>query len=326
MKYAHDAETGHLFGWQDGPVYLGKHEKPPDGALTIEPQTRMALGLLGSYLLSGFSEASAVVWSDGIDRKLFSLCRASDKIVMSARSGLYGAKRVCVVGPVCQMPVKLALLCDEVPAADIFVCPLADELYAVARLLADEMRRPCRYPLVSKSLGSLPYAKTLFDDSMEDDAFGRMAHLVAAGIPVLNEVMKGMGNPFYGKVLSKGLTWDGVACVRSAQVSMMFPHAPVSAKRYAATGMPVEMRVSQEFRAATGWMSDRVPALIVSDFIPGSVAFMRFYTLFEGKTVVWASHPSVFEKAEGMAIFRHHEGYSLCGKEWREHVNAEYAR
>ena len=146
-----------------------------------------------------------------------------------------------------------------------------------------------------------------FDENLKGDAFGRMAHIVATGQPVLNEVMKSpCESPFYGKVIMKeGASSFLLDCNK---VDKYFPCEPLSSKLYAATTTFVRFQNTEQFSEDSGCEDEFVDIVLASDFLPGSVSFTQFYRVVSGRWFVGIRDLSDFVGLK-IPLFRYNRGY-----------------
>jgi len=148
-----------------------------------------------------------------------------------------------------------------------------------------------------------------FDEALGGDALGRMAHLVGRRRRMRNEVMcSPCRSPFYGKVVSREGCGDHTFLVSVSGMDKLFPTEPLSAKLYAATTMPTRFRVSDTFAEVSKVGVPEVDVIVGTDYLPGSVTFLRFYKLITGRDFVGLDEP-IEERDAGLPVFRYNRGY-----------------
>ena len=316
--YGYDGR--HLFCFDEDIRYQGVTGVPPAESRLVGEE-RMAARFTGSYFLSGRRDPSFNVWADG-EATSFVMSFWKDGIIqhgaMSNPGDISYLVPICLNGPIIHQPDMLATFCGAYPSSTVFVCPVDEELAALGALVRD--MPPRRVFIAEHNTDELPYESQAYDPKLEDDCYGRMALLVAQGMPAHNDIYAGSGStPFYGNTLCNAVNPDidiPVVMVRSQSMNKYFPETPISAKHFAATSMPVTMKTSNEFRRAANTDAELVSVLVASDFIPGSPEFMRFYQLFSGKK--WVSIiPSVIP-LKTMPLFRYNKSYRVPLKNYME--------
>lgn len=320
MYYGYDIKEKYLFSWDGDFRFEGKTDSPPIEATKPVDNNgnRSVSELAGCLFLSG-SYRGYFFRVESLDKEVFGLIAPGHRMLVHGQwNTIPGMKElllnpsapVCLCGPVVRNPASVAEFCREFSSRSVYVCPLVDELAAfgvlVSQLVLSHKEKPRRASLCVPNAEPMPGDFVEFDSKLEGDGLGRMAHLVGHGTPVLNDMMRCPGiSPFYGKVLT---AFDGSHfIVRSDSVQRYFPHEPISAKMYAATSVPVEVKNTDQFREKTGCMTDKVAIVVTSDYIPNLPVFMNFYKVITGRDFVGVMNPENCPK--NVPVFRYNRGY-----------------
>jgi hypothetical protein len=294
----HDPEKGHLFVWDKEFKYAGRVKSPPgdsfspDGKGGIFSPSWTDDCRIGAYFLGGVNRPAKVIWANGaVEAVSVAVSYRKDSgILLEGDSAVSIRDRVILCGPVSSSPAAVARFCRIYPANSMSVCALTDELPAfgcLARELCKKgLDRPRRANLFQPNTDNLPYQSREFDEKMEGDGYGRMAHAVSLGSVVHNDMMRGPGvSPFYGRLLSKSSEIDSTTFIINADcVEKFLSPAPVSFREVAKC-VPVLCPVSDAFREA---IQQQVPEAVVfvSGLVPGLDDFLRFYGAMTGRGVV----------------------------------------
>jgi hypothetical protein len=307
--HGHDPKTGHLFVWDKEFKHAGRALNPPGDSFV--PSDRIDDSLVGAYFLAGVDRPAKVLWSSGIndpESATVSFVKGS-RIQLVKDASLSVRDRLVLCGPVASIPAAVAVFCRRYPANSMSVCALTDELPAfgclVKELCSKSLDRPRRANLFQPNDTSLPYQFREFDEKLDGDGFGRMAHAVSLGSAVCNDMMRGPGvSPFYGCLLSSLPVFDPTTFIINADcVEKFLSPAPLSF-REAARCVPVLCPVSNEFREATRQnVSEAV--VFVSGLTPGLDDFLRFYGAITGRGIV-ASGPVKLDGMKGtLPVFKY---------------------
>jgi len=285
----HDPEKGHLFVWDKEFEYAGR-VKSPSGDSFFPSWTDDCH--IGAYFLGGVDRPARVIWSDGAVKAVSVAVsyRKDSGILLEGDSAVSIRDRVILCGPVSSSPVAVAQFCRKFPANSMSVCALTDELPAFGCLAKELCKRgldrPRRANLFQPNTENLPYQSREFDEKLEGDGYGRMAHAVSLGSVVYNDMMRGPGvSPFYGRLLAKLPWFDPTTFIINADcVEKFLSPAPLSF-REAAKCVPVLCPVSDAFREA---IQKEIPEAVVfvSGLVPGLDDFLRFYGTMTGRGVV----------------------------------------
>lgn len=303
----------HLFSYDGEFHYQGETKSPPDHVRLVGDK-EIAARLAGSYFLSGNSHPAFNVWTDGEEAAfVVTYCRdgkISSRLVKNP--GEVPAKvPVCVSGKIVRNPELMAQFCQTYPSSPVFACPVVDELAAFG-ILAESFT-PRRLFFGKPVEDELPFKHEAYDEKLEGDAYGRMAAAVKSGRAAHNQIYQGLGTwPFYDRILTRG--WNPkeqhpTFMVRSNAVVRYFPKAPVSAKYYAGTSVPVLMETSKEFRDTAKCDRERVAVLVASDYFPGTTTFMRFHHVLSGND--WVGLTKAVVPLKTMPLFRYNKLYRV---------------
>jgi len=322
----HDEKGGHLFRWDGEFHYDGRVAAP---FCPIVPDSRARARVAGATFLSGVGGLSVCLDVSGLEITLwfvswgvlgFAARRIDELSVLSIPT----AMPVVVCGDVCLDPDRMRRVCRAYPAHWLKACPLVDGLEAFGALVehvaAEKAERPRALSLMEPAEGDLQGEFQEFDQELGSDGLGRMAHLVAKGRPVLNQMMAGPCiRRFNGSVVAR--SGDGVWLTTSREAQRMFPMEPVSLKAHAARQVPVMVEPTAEFREATGFDGDQVAILVASDSMPGSEVFLRMYFPYSGRKSVCLLDPKSPEAPRNAPVFRYNKGWRLDEARYREVVD-----
>ena len=202
---------------------------------------------------------------------------------------------------------KVGQLCHSHQHDEVYALPWVSDKDELSDNLRVNRSRPNRMWPCEPNRESMEGESQQFDESLGNDALGRMAHLVTAGQPIRNEVMTSpCRSPFYGKVVKRKGGESSTFLLSVAGADKMFGKEPLSARLYAATTVPVSFHVSDLFAEASGVKAENVRVLIATGYLPGSVPFMRFYRVFSGRDFVALDDPCENDK---IPVFRYDRGY-----------------
>ena len=214
---------------------------------------------------------------------------------------------IIVCGRSALQPDSLRQACIAHPHDEVYALPWVTTEEGLTSSLKMNRGKPMRVFPCERNTDPMEGEGQDFDENLDGDALGRMAHIIAAGFPSINEVMKSpCESPFYGKVL----TADGAYSflLDCEHVDKYFPHEPLSAKLYAATTALVRFKNTEQFIRDSGCESQFVDIILASDFLPGSVAFMQFYRLVSGRWFVGIRDLREFN-GQSLPCFRYNRGY-----------------
>lgn len=325
IHHGYDPKSKDLFSWDGDFKYLGKSDNPPEKSFIVEEDIRLWTEMAGCQFLSGYRRECVTYLSAGTNSVSaygnnltvkFRWTNCYDwKKVVRLRLHSHPTAPICVGGYVADDKAEIAELCKLYPSSTIYVCQLVEELAAFGVLVANiqDKEKPRRTSLCVPNKELLGGQGIEFDEKLNGDAFGRMADIINHGSPVLNEIMTCPGiSPFYGKVLTRNTCDLSTFIVRCDAVDKYFPCEPISAKMYAATSVPVEMKNTEMFRKDSGCDKDKVNIMVASDYVPGLQAFMTFYKIMSALSFVGVAEFEDFPK--NIPVFRYNRGYRDRGR------------
>jgi len=229
-------------------------------------------------------------------------------------------------GPGVADPYVVAGECRGTRARTVSVCPLVGALPAfgyLAGVLGVQGRaRPRMTRFCEPRDEPIDVEGQGFDPGLEGDGLGRMAHLVQARTPVVNQMMRTPSLPaFYGRVLSTGGWWgEPVFLMLPATALKYFPGEPLSLRNYAAAWVPVAVGNTEEFSRASGWGHSHAVIFVASELTPGLGTFLRFVQMMSGDDVVASSDPADMPVPGRMPVFRHRRAYNVGAERYAEVV------
>jgi hypothetical protein len=326
-RYGYDPDGGHLFGWDGEFHYLGRADAPPDSAHVVEDKRHSEL--FGCFYLSGEQYRTLCIRTNDQHFESLLLCclRGNFDITVLPDEAVFKGdnpkQKVCLCGDAVNESGRVAAFCAAHPFNTVYVCPLTDELPAFGvlaeQLCREHKERPRRANLYHPFDEPLDAPCQCFDEKLgvEGDGLGQMAHLVAHGQPVLNQMRMGPGVPsLYNRVaVMKG---DGVWWMAPQIANRIFPSATPSVK-YAAESVPVAAYPDEETCKIVE-LEGPIPFMIANTFIPGSIEFVRFYMTI-GRPMVCLIDP-LSEGAPKIApVFRYSRGYRPTPTQYKEALN-----
>jgi len=216
---------------------------------------------------------------------------------------------VIVCGKEALDPARVASICEVDPCGEVCCLPWVTTQEELEANLVTNRGRPNKMLPCEKNFDLLEAEHIEFNANMPGDAFGRMADLLRDGASVVNQVYKcRCRSDFYGNVLTMR-PGAGRYVVATELMDRYFPHAPLSAKVYAATTVAVEMTGTDEVEKLTG--RRRVPVLVVSEWISGLVPFFGFLRVISGMGLVGVFRPDELILQKEIAVFRYNRGYRI---------------
>jgi hypothetical protein len=161
-----------------------------------------------------------------------------------------------------------------------------------------------------------------YDPKLEADGYGKMAHLVQARTPVVNQMMKTPSIPaFYGRILSTGIWWgDPIFLMLQRTAKKYFPTELLSVRNYASMWVPVSLSNTDEFAKASGYGGNSVKVFIASELTPNLGTFLRFIETMSDDEFAISSDPKDMPIPEKIPLFRHHRAYNISDDIFREVV------
>jgi hypothetical protein len=320
--------TRHLFTWDREFKYAGRVSCPPGDSFSAVDD--IGSSLLGAYFLAGVSRPAMVFWSDGVNEMAAgaALDAGSIKIQLLPKIQVSPTDRVVLCGPIVSDPTKVASFCQRFPANSMSVCALIDELPAfgclVESLCAKGLERPRRANFFQPNLADLACKYREYEEKMEGDGFGRMAHAVSLGSVVLNEMRHGPGvSPFYGQMLSKlPIFGSNVFIINADCLERFLSPAPLSF-REAARCVPVLCPVSQEFCEVTHQKIETA-IIFVSGLVVGLDDFLRFFGVMTKQGIVVSGMVKLEDMKGILPVFRYNRVYVPEVGEYRELKHAPH--
>jgi len=315
--YGYDGR--HLFKLDESISYEGETSTPPTHGVHLVGDEGMATRFTGSYFLSGVVRPALNVWADG-KTTAFVLSHWTDGEIRHEKIDNIGAIShvvpICLNGPVVNSPTFVAEFCRSFPSSSIFVCPIDQELSALGAVVKN--KKPYRAYIPSPQVGDMPYESQEYDPKLEDDKYGRMADLVAKGIPVYNNIYSGPGGgPFYGSVLTMAPHPEmEMYIVNSESMQKYFPTDPISAKYYAATTVPVIMSPSEECKDIAGSKQDKMSVMASSSFAIGMTTFMNFYKICSGRDWCSMNPARLIAPNKTLPLFQYDKAYRVTASEY----------
>lgn len=223
---------------------------------------------------------------------------------------------ICLTGDILNKPVELAAIGRTFNTHRFFVPEIQSGIYgvgALALILAKHSAvdiKPHRPFFTAHNMDDLVFSAQDFDKNLAHDASGKMAHLVASNVSIINEICKPIHSCFYGRAVVKPSANDtGIYFVHEAWVHEFF-NEPKSIIDYIARYVPVEMAGNDKFKEQIQNNAATVPVRIINRNDDEMLAaFCRFYEMFSKKKVFLTKHPMSENWHEKVPIFRYNKGY-----------------
>jgi hypothetical protein len=152
-----------------------------------------------------------------------------------------------------------------------------------------------------------------YDPKLEGDGYGKMAHLVQARTPVVNQIMSTPSIPaFYGRILSTGIWWGNpIFLMLQRTATNYFPTELLSVRNYASTWVPVSVYNTEKFSKASGYGGNRVKIFIASELTPGLGTFLRFIESMSKDDFAVSSDPKDMPIPKSIPLFRYRSAYNI---------------
>jgi hypothetical protein len=230
---------------------------------------------------------------------------------------------ICGVGANSKMVVDI---CRRTKARSVSVSPLNKYLapfgFLVGTLTMMGKVKPFMTRFCKPCDKSIDAEGNEFDSTLEGDGLGKMAHLVQARTPVVNQMMTTPEmSVFYGRVLSTGGWWGEPVFLMLPRIALKyFPTEPLSARNYASTWVPVCISNTEEFAKASGFGRSKVNIFVASEITHGLGSFLRFVEMMSKDEFVVSSDPKDMPIPDRIPIFRHHCVYNINADIFREVV------
>lgn len=161
-----------------------------------------------------------------------------------------------------------------------------------------------------------------FNPDMEGDAYGKMAHLIQSGTPVVNQIMSTRSIPgFYDRVISVSKWWGSpIFLMRRLVAQKYFPTETLSLREYAAAWVPVSVKNTQKFSMESGFGGEYVNIFVPSEMTPGLGSFLRFLEAMGGMDFAVSSDPKFMQVGKRIPLFRSLAGYNVSKEKFKEVV------
>jgi len=206
---------------------------------------------------------------------------------------------------------RVGRLCCDNPSSEVYALPWIRTKESLLDNLSSNGGRPNRLWPCEHNTEPMDGPSQEFDEKLGNDGLGKMANLVATGREVLNQVMScSFRCPFYGQVVCHVPRRNSTFMLSLSGFEHMFSSAPLSARLYAATTVPVRFETTHMFSEESGVGAKEVDIIIANDYLPGSVVFMRFYKVMTGKDYVVLR--DFDERMDSkIPVFRYNKGYGV---------------
>lgn len=313
MRVVHD---GHVVEW-DGDF---RFDVDPEGALEVK--NVVPAQAVGAAFLSGCKSCHAVFVDGSGEEQVF---RVHGAMVVPVSANEVKDRWV-LCGPGVRDGRIVADQCSRRPSQTMSVCPIVDDLaafgYLVGCLYIEGLSKP-RMTRFCEPVGELEGEEGLeFTKKLEGDGYGKMAHLVQSGIPVLNQMMSTRGIPaFYGRMISVSKWWGKpIFLMRRLVAKDYFPTEPLSLRDFAAGWVPVSVRNTEEFSKESGFGAEFVDLFVPSEMTPGLGSFLRFLETMGGMNFAVSSDPKFMEVGKRIPLFRSSMAYNISKEKFREVV------
>ena len=303
-------------------------QRQADGALCYiddKPYlvNHLEAAIWGSRFLSGFQDDWVVCFhGDNSKMAAIGVCWGKDRTHAALPVDVQVASTmpICLSGAICSDPSAVASFVRRYPSNRIFVCPVIEELESLGALVIGLLKRdgklnPCRVSFyrdcVEKAEGTVIQE---YDDTLKGDNLGRMATALRLGVPVVNQVRRGIGiSPFYDRVLSLNMTEgkEKICLVRSGDLERFFPKEPPSLWMESSICVPVEGLCSDEFRSVSGLDVEKVVFFAMSDWLIGATEFMNFVLALTNKRIVASAPMKMMSELGNTFLFRYNEAYKM---------------
>lgn len=290
---------------------------------TIYYVNRHEAGIWGSRFLSGFQDERMVCFhSDGVQTSVTGVqwCSELVQVALPITVQIASTVPICLSGPICRDPAFVSSFVRQYPSNRIFVCPVVEELEALGALVIGLLKReekcvPCRISFYEECKEEIDGEVIQeYDDTLKHDNLGRIATALRFGVPVINQVRKGIGiSPFYDRVLTLNLTQgkEKIYLIRNGDLKRFFPKEPPSLWMEAASCVPVEGYCSKEFRDISGLDVEKVVFFAMSDFQIGASEFMNFLLMITDKRIVASAPLKMMSELGSSFLFRYNKAYKI---------------
>lgn len=282
---------------------------------------------VGAAFLSGQRVASVVHMDENGECEYFNVMGAQVIPAHGHVSELELHQQWTLCGPGVGNPRLVSGICLQTKSYNVSVCPLLGPLaafgYLVGALTLQGKITPRMTRFCEPHKGSLNAKSKKYDERLDRDGYGRMAHLVQSGFAVVNQIMTTPSIPaFYGRVLSTAKWWGEPIFLMLPDTALKyFPNEPLSVRNYAASWVPVSVDNTSEFSNTSGYGGSVVSIFVASEQTPGLGSFLRFHHMMCKEDFVVSSDPKcVSPIPESIPLFRWGEAYNIGKQLFREVV------
>lgn len=293
----------------------------PEGALDV--YNAVPAQALGAAFLSGCISCRVVYVDEEGEERYFATHGAN---VVRREKDWKGHERWSLCGPGVADGRIVADQCFKRKGGTMSVCPVVEELsafgYLVGCLYARGLAKP-RMTRFCEPTGELEGEDCLFYTKEYDgDGYGKMAHLVQSGVPVLNQMMSTICRPvFYGRVISVRKWWGKPVFMMRRQIAKhYFPTESILLRDFAAAWVPVSLRNTSAFSNESGYGGELVDVFVPSEMTPGLGSFLRFLEAIGGMHFAASSDPKLVPVEKGIPLFRSLAAYNIGKEKFREVV------
>lgn len=314
MKVVHQ---GHVVEWNGDFRFDGD----PDGALEVV--NAVPSQAVGAAFLSGCTTCRVVHVDESGEERYFGVYGPQVAVMDKDWND---NERWVLCGPGVRDGRIVAHQCAKRRAQTMSVCPIVDELaafgYLVGCLYIKGLAKP-RMTRFCEPYGELEGEEGLeFNQDMEGDAYGKMAHLAQSGIPVFNQIMRTRSiNAFYGRVISVSKWWGTpIFLMRRLVAQKYFPTEFLSLREYAAGWVPVSVKNTDRFSMKSGFGGEYVSIFVPSEMTPGLGSFLRFLEAMGGMDFAASSDPKFMQVGKRIPLFRSLAGYNVSKEKFKEVV------
>jgi hypothetical protein len=333
MLYGYNTQSRHLFFYDGDFHYKGVvRTEDIDVDITegivsfddasVEYISNIESCWAGSYFLSGFQKNQCLsIYSDGEEISA-AMVIDSDVVQYMPVESLSVKDHtipICLSGPVCRKPDKVAELARLFPSNSFFACPLIEELPSLGALYIrarrDRRIAPRRITFDSAFDEEIPDFESMeFDKELDGDGVGIMARCVGeVGTPAINEMRSSLGiSPFYGKTLASiPISEKTTYLMLPEDASRMFATEAISVKGYAASSVPVRVKCTEQFKEHSRCPRDEADIFLMTHYLPDTVTFMGFYMKMSGKIIATSCTPETVISDKTLPVFRYNKAYRV---------------
>lgn len=313
-----------VVGWDGDRFNFGTER--PDDALEVSKDMIAPTCAVGASFLSGKSNYVVYVNDDGSEYNFVisgPMARPTDKKVEDLKPN--DSWSIC--GPGIKDKIVVRNFCERTKAYTVSVNPLGDYAipfgYLAGVLMLKNLIKPRMTRFHRAWTEDIPDSEgRLFDTSIEGDGIGRMAHLVQARTPVVNQMMRTPSvKAFYGRVLTSGRWWGEPIFLMLPNVAFKyFPSELISIRNYAATWVPTLVKNTDRFAKTSGFGGSYVTIFVASELTPMLGSFLRFVEIMSKDEFIASSDPKKMPIPDKIPLFRNHSAYNISKDIFKEVV------